>query len=108
MTVKRVAGTAHWNHELLPDDVEAGLQARAVFRFPSNVAPDPQDRVNSSNTYGFMVEIAVVEVDPDSGQVKILDWVQRPRCRDHHHPKIVEGQIYGEHCMALEEPCSRN
>ena len=25
MTVKRVAGTAHWNHELLPDDVEAGL-----------------------------------------------------------------------------------
>ena len=95
MTVKRVAGTAHWNHELLPDDIEAGLQARAVFRFPSNVAPDPQDRVNSSNTYGFMVEIAVVEVDPDSGQVKILDWFSVHDAGTIINPMILEGQIYG-------------
>ncbi len=95
ITVKRVAGTAHWNHELLPDDVEAGLQARAVFRFPANVAPDPQDRVNSSNTYGFMVEIVVVEVDPDSGKVNILDWFSVHDAGTIINPKIVEGQIYG-------------
>ena len=95
ITVKRVAGTAHWNHELLPADVEAGLQARAVFRFPSNVAPDPEDRVNSSYTYGFMVEIVVVEVDRDSGQVKILDWFSVHDAGTIINPKILEGQIYG-------------
>ncbi|MDA2935405.1 molybdopterin-dependent oxidoreductase, partial [Acidobacteria bacterium AH-259-D05] len=95
ITVKRVAGTAHWNLELLPDDVEAGLQARAVFRFPSNVAPDPEDRVNSSNTYGFMVEIAVVEVDRDSGLVKILDWFSVHDAGTIINPMLMEGQIYG-------------
>ena len=95
ITVKRVAGTAHWNLELLPDDIEAGLQARAVFRFPSNVAPDAQDRVNSSNTYGFMVEICVVEVDRDSGEVKILDWFSVHDAGTIINPMLMEGQIYG-------------
>ena len=95
ITVKRVAGTAHWNLELLPDDIEAGLQARAVFRFPSNVAPDSQDRVNSSNTYGFMVEICVVEVDRDSGEVKILDWFSVHDAGTIINPMLMEGQIYG-------------
>ena len=95
ITVKRVAGTAHWNLELLPDDIEAGLQARAVFRFPSNVAPDAQDRVNSSNTYGFMVEICVVEVDRDSGEVKILDWFSVHDAGTIMNPMLMEGQIYG-------------
>jgi 2-furoyl-CoA dehydrogenase large subunit len=95
ITVKRVAGTAHWNLELLPDDVEAGLQARAVFRFPSNVAPDAQDRVNSSYTYGFMAEICVVEVDRDSGEVKILDWFSVHDAGTIINPMLMEGQIYG-------------
>ncbi len=95
ITVKRVAGTAHWNLELLPDDIEAGLQARAVFRFPSNVAPDAEDRVNSSNTYGFMVEICVVEVDRDSGKVNILDWFSVHDAGTIINPMLMEGQIYG-------------
>ncbi|MEE2839549.1 MAG: xanthine dehydrogenase family protein molybdopterin-binding subunit [Acidobacteriota bacterium] len=95
ITIKRVAGTAHWNLELLPDDIEAGLQARAVFRFPSNVAPDAEDRVNSSNTYGFMVEICVVEVDRDSGEVKILDWFSVHDAGTIINPMLMEGQIYG-------------
>ncbi|MEE2822202.1 MAG: xanthine dehydrogenase family protein molybdopterin-binding subunit [Acidobacteriota bacterium] len=95
ITVKRVAGTAHWNLELLPDDIEAGLQARAVFRFPSNVAPDSQDRVNSSNTYGFMAEICVVEVDRDSGEVKIIDWFSVHDAGTVINPMLMEGQIYG-------------
>jgi 2-furoyl-CoA dehydrogenase large subunit len=95
ISLKRVAGTAHWNHRMLPEDMEPGLQARGVFRFPMAGPPDAQDRVNSSNTYGFMAEVAVVEVDRDTGAVKILKWITVHDAGTIINPKILEGQIYG-------------
>jgi 2-furoyl-CoA dehydrogenase large subunit len=86
ISLKRVAGTAHWNHKMLPEDMEPGLQARGTFRFPMAGPPDAQDRVNSSNTYGFMAEIAVVEVDRDTGAVD-----HRSRRRHDHQPRHTRG-----------------
>jgi 2-furoyl-CoA dehydrogenase large subunit len=95
MPLRRVGGTAHWNPERLPDDMEAGLEAHAVFRFPLAGPPDAQDRVNASNTYGFILEVALVEVDRDTGQVKIQKYVSVHDAGTVINPKIVEGQIYG-------------
>ncbi|HXV29062.1 MAG TPA: molybdopterin cofactor-binding domain-containing protein, partial [Sinorhizobium sp.] len=93
--LSHVAGTAHWNPRGLPEGMEVGLQVMQTFSFPQAGAPDEKDRVNSSNTYGFMADIIVVEVDRETGLVKILKYISVHDAGTIIHPKIVEGQIYG-------------
>ena len=90
-----VAGTAHWNPRGLPDGMEPGLHVTETFSFTGAKSPDQQDRVNSSNTYGFMADICEVEVDVETGAVKILKYVSVHDAGTIINPKILEGQIYG-------------
>ncbi|MBI4247230.1 MAG: molybdopterin-dependent oxidoreductase, partial [Candidatus Rokubacteria bacterium] len=71
-TIKDLAGRAHWHTQSLPDGMEPGLQATAVFGFKVSEAVDAADRVNSSNTYGFIAEVMAVEVDPATAAITIL------------------------------------
>jgi 2-furoyl-CoA dehydrogenase large subunit len=93
--LSHVAGTAHWNPRGLPEGTEVGLQVMHTFSFPHAAAPDDRDRVNSSNTYGFMADIAVVEVDRETGDIKIVKYVSVHDAGTIINPKILEGQIYG-------------
>jgi 2-furoyl-CoA dehydrogenase large subunit len=99
--VKHVAGTAHWNQSALPEGMEVGLYASSVLSMPTSKPPDPQDRVDSSNTYGFIAEAIVVEVDPETGEVKILDWASVHDAGTILNPKIIEGQVMGSCAHAL-------
>jgi 2-furoyl-CoA dehydrogenase large subunit len=94
-TVKDLAGRAHWNTESLPEGMEPGLQATAVFGFSVAKAVDAEDRVNSSNTYGFIAEVMAVEVDPETAAIKILRYVSVHDAGTIINPMIAEGQIYG-------------
>jgi 2-furoyl-CoA dehydrogenase large subunit len=75
--------------------MEPGLQATATFGFTGAKAVDEGDRVNSSNTYGFIAEVMAVEVDPKTAAVKILRYVTVHDAGTIINPMIVEGQIYG-------------
>jgi 2-furoyl-CoA dehydrogenase large subunit len=75
LTLKELAGRAHWNTQSLPPGMEPGLEATAVFGFPLADSPDAKDRVNSSNTYGFIAEVMAVEIDPETAAIKILRYV---------------------------------
>jgi len=94
-SVKDLAGRAHWNTESLPDGMEPGLQATAVFGFGVSKAVDAEDRVNSSNTYGFIAEVMAVEVDPQTAAITILRYVTVHDAGTIINPMIAEGQIYG-------------
>src|SRR5437762_4077304 len=94
-SVKDLAGRAHWNTESLPDGMEPGLQATAVFGFTVSKAVDAEDRVNSSNTYGFIAEVMAVEVDPQTAAITILRYVTVHDAGTIINPMIAEGQIYG-------------
>jgi 2-furoyl-CoA dehydrogenase large subunit len=94
-SIKDLAGRAHWNTESLPDGMEPGLQATAVFGFTVSKAVDPEDRVNSSNTYGFIAEVMAVEVDPGTAAIKIVKYVTVHDAGTIINPMIAEGQIYG-------------
>ena len=94
-SLKDLAGRAHWNTESLPDGMEPGLQATAVFGLEVSKAVDAEDRVNSSNTYGFIAELMAVEVDPDTAAIKILRYVTVHDAGTIINPMIAEGQIYG-------------
>jgi len=94
-SIKELAGRAHWNTESLPAGMEPMLSASAVFGFSESKAVDHEDRVNSSNTYGFIAEVMAVEVDPETAAVKILTYVTVHDAGTIINPMIVEGQIYG-------------
>ncbi|MEX0850713.1 MAG: xanthine dehydrogenase family protein molybdopterin-binding subunit [Gaiellaceae bacterium] len=95
ISLRRVAGTAHWNPESLPPDMEPGLQATAYFAAPNLHPPDDQDRVASSAAHGFVVDVAVVEVDRETGQVRVLDYVSVHDAGRLLNPLLAEGQVRG-------------
>jgi 2-furoyl-CoA dehydrogenase large subunit len=94
-SLKDLAGRLHWNSAATGDRVEPGLQATAVFGFAEATAVDEDDRVNSSNTYGFVAEIMAVEVDPETAVVRVLKYVSVHDAGTILNPLLAEGQIVG-------------
>ena len=95
VSLRRIAGAAHWNPGSLPADIETGFEASATFRFPELEPPDPADRVNASGQYAFIVDVAVVQVDSDTGGIAISDYVSVHDSGVILDPAIVEGQRRG-------------
>jgi 2-furoyl-CoA dehydrogenase large subunit len=95
VSLRRVAGAAHWNPESLPEDLEPGLQATAYYAAPNLDPPDGADRVASSAAHGFIADLAVVEIDRATGQVSVLDYVSVHDAGTLLNPLIVEGQVRG-------------
>ena len=95
VSLRRVAGMCHWSPESLPEGMEAGLAAVAFCSAPNLEPPDVEDRVASSSAHGFIVDVAVVEVDRDTGRVRVLDYVSVHDAGRLLNPLIVDGQIRG-------------
>ncbi|MER3448516.1 MAG: carbon monoxide dehydrogenase [Chloroflexota bacterium] len=81
VTFQQVAAAAY-NPGRLPPDLEPGLEATAFYSLPSNACP-------------FGAHVAVVEVDPETGQVKLLRYVAVDDCGRVMNPLVVEGQVHG-------------
>jgi 2-furoyl-CoA dehydrogenase large subunit len=94
-SIKDLAGRAHWHPTSMPEGMEPGLHATAVFGFDGATAVDEADRVNSSNTYGFIAEVMMVEVDPDTAVIRVLRYVSVHDAGTIVNPMIAEGQIHG-------------
>jgi carbon-monoxide dehydrogenase large subunit len=80
-TIQDIALMANvaWN---LPAGMEAGLEA-SCFYDPPNF------------TYPFGAHVAVVEVDPETGHVRLERYVAVDDCGPQINPVIVEGQVHG-------------
>jgi carbon-monoxide dehydrogenase large subunit len=76
-----VALMAHLAHNI-PEDMEPGLEAQHFY--------DPKNFV-----YPFGTHIAVVEVDAETGRVKLLKYVAVDDCGPLINPLIAEGQVHG-------------
>src|SRR3989440_5480482 len=94
-SVKDLAGRAHWNTESLPEGMEPGLQATAVFGFPVAMAGDAEEHVNAAHTLRLVAEGMAVEVDPQTAAIRILKYVTVHDAGTIINPMIAEGQIYG-------------
>jgi 2-furoyl-CoA dehydrogenase large subunit len=95
VSLRRLAGIAHWHPDALPPGVEPGLHETAYYSAPNLAAPDEDDRVASSAAHGFLVDVAVIEVDPRTGAVKVLDYVTVHDAGRLLNPLLVEGQVRG-------------
>jgi 2-furoyl-CoA dehydrogenase large subunit len=95
VSLRRLAGLAHWHPDALPPGVEPGLHETAYYAAPNLAAPDADDRVASSAAHGFLVDIGVVEVDRETGAVRVLDYVSVHDAGRMLNPLIVDGQVRG-------------
>ena len=81
--------------ESLPPGVEPGLHETAYYFYPYADLPDKDKRVMAHNNYGSQVNVAVVEVDPETGKVSVLRYVVVHDAGVLINPAVVEGQIHG-------------
>ena len=78
--IAEIARAAHSDLDL-PDGVEGGLDAAAVYN-PPNL------------TYPFGAYICVTDVDPGTGSVTVRRFIAVDDCGTRINPMIVEGQIH--------------
>lgn len=77
---------------------EIALQAAVGYSLPEGMEPylDETSYYDPPNcTYPFGTHICVVEVDKDTGQVKILRYIACDDVGNVINPMIVEGQVHG-------------
>ena len=84
MTVAEIAGIAHLRQDLLPEGETPTLQETSVYE------PDV-----TSGVFSYATHAAVVLVDPETGEIRILDYAIAEDCGTVVNPMIVDGQIAG-------------
>jgi 2-furoyl-CoA dehydrogenase large subunit len=92
---KKLALRTHWHTQSLPDDLEPGLYETATLSPPALDGVTPDDRVGSALTYGFVLDLAAVEIDPATGRIEIVKYVSVHDVGNMLNPLVVEGQIHG-------------
>jgi 2-furoyl-CoA dehydrogenase large subunit len=79
----------------MPGELSAGVHETVVLDAPSLGAPDEADRVASALTFGFVADLAAIEIDPANGRIEIVKYVSVHDVGTILNPLIVEGQILG-------------
>jgi 2-furoyl-CoA dehydrogenase large subunit len=94
VSLRRLAGMAHWNPEGLPEGLEPGLACTAYYAAPG-LGPAADDRISASAENGFVIDIAVVEVERSTGKVSVIDYASVHDAGRLLNPLLAEGQILG-------------
>jgi carbon-monoxide dehydrogenase large subunit len=81
-SLKEIAEIAYGEPQRMPPDMEMGLEAQYRYQ------PPPVTFASAANA-------CVVEVDAETGLVKILRWVTSEDCGVLINPAVVEGQVAG-------------
>lgn len=99
----RQIATLAWVRTLdLPEGIEPGLQATAVYDAPGvSHRPDVHGRINACTTYTNGSDAAVVEIDLETGAIEILSYIVVHDCGRVVNPEIVAGQIRGGAAQAI-------
>ena len=95
LSLRKVAGLAHWNPEGLPDGLEPGLAEIAFWATPNLDPPDTEDRVASSGAHGFIVDVCAVEIERETGTVTVTDYVTVHDAGRLLNPLLADGQVLG-------------
>lgn len=82
VTIQELAFSAFTAHDL-PEGLEPNLQEQISFDPPNFAFP-------------FGTHVAVVEIDENTGHVKLVGYTAVDDCGNQVNPLIVEGQIHGE------------
>ena len=95
LSVAQVASRAYWSLADEQPDGEPGLEA--IYYYSNRLAkhPDEKKRVRVQLGFASAAHVAVVEVDPETFEIKVLRYVVIHDCGRQINPGIVEGQVHG-------------
>jgi carbon-monoxide dehydrogenase large subunit len=82
MALADVAGVAYVMADMMPDGMEMGLEETAFY--------DPENFV-----FPFGAHACIVDVDGETGKVKIDRWVAVDDCGPAINPMLIDGQVHG-------------
>jgi 2-furoyl-CoA dehydrogenase large subunit len=97
----RMAASPHWAPGLLPEGMAPGLRETAFWTAPQLAAPDEQDRVNTSAAYGFAFDVCAVEIDRNTGRIRIDKYITTHDAGKILNPALADGQIRGAFAQGL-------
>jgi len=92
---RKAAARAHWNPAGLPGSTSPGIHETSVVSPSILASPDDDDRIASAVTFGFVIDLAAVEIDRRTGAIRIDKYASVHDVGTQLNPKIVEGQVYG-------------
>ncbi len=98
VTFAELGRIAYNNQHLIPEDMEAGLQATHYYTFPyakPNIVPGADRLVRAQFTFSAGAHAAVVEVDKATGIVHVLRYLVVGDNGTVINPDVVNGQVYG-------------
>jgi 2-furoyl-CoA dehydrogenase large subunit len=95
VSFRKVAARAHWDPSHLPEGCSPGLVETAIVSPRILGSPGDDDRIASAATFGFVIDLAAIEIDPKSGALRIDKYVSVHDVGTQLNPKIVEGQVHG-------------
>jgi 2-furoyl-CoA dehydrogenase large subunit len=98
ITFAQLGKIAYGNQSLIPAGFDPGLEVTYYHGHPHAdplMLPDRQGRVRAQYTFSSAAHAAVVEVDADTGRVRVLRYVIVSDNGTLLNPAVVDGQIYG-------------
>src|SRR5690348_8517167 len=97
----RIAGMSHWAPGAIPQEIEPALRETVFWTPPQLEAPSEADEINSSCAYGFIFDFCGVEIDRDTGAVRIDKYVTMHDAGRMLNPRLVDGQVRGGFAQAV-------
>jgi 2-furoyl-CoA dehydrogenase large subunit len=94
LSLRQLAGVAQWNRGDLPEGV-VQLHVSESYGASNLPSPDAENRVNAAATYGFMADVALVEIDPMTFVPRVLKYIAMHDVGTAINPQLVRGQIAG-------------
>ncbi len=95
LSFAELARTAYADVLGLPPGEEPGLEARHAHQNPLAQPIDGERRVRSQLVFSNAAHCCLIEVDPRTGFVAILDYLVVHDCGRELNPLIVEGMVHG-------------
>jgi carbon-monoxide dehydrogenase large subunit len=96
IAIAEIIRTAYGAIHLLPENMEPGLETMGTFVNPNiDYTPDEKGRMNTFSSYPYAGVIAVVDVDIETGFVKIVRYCTVHDCGNMINPQIVDTQQQG-------------
>ena len=89
------------NNAFLPPDFNPTLNHRYVCRPYFGMVDTEKKTGQLTLTYATQIHAAVVEIDPETGVVDLVDYAAVDDCGVRINPMIVEGQVHGATAHAI-------
>ena len=101
LSFARVAAASHWFPDALSTPEPTALRETAVWNPSVLEAPNAADEINSSAVYGFVLDFCGIEVDRDTGVIRVDKYVSLHDAGRILNPALFDGQVRGGFAMAI-------